>query len=357
MNVNEIISNYYFAIQHSHYRNHLQKYYRFNFKNEWKNTLTTREHGLGELQDQATSVLLVFVVRVGHIIQARVLAEERSDLFVLLVCERLWEFRASVVFIVTVCTFLTCRWFICYTSPGHWWLSLLVSRVFPVLSFCFFPGGIYHGKNMNIPNYILYCHLGVCESCELLHQSPGFYMLWGIQSENRRIPARSSNGASRMTARESPDRRQAWALYRHRRISVRWPGWHRAVIGRRLPDLRSMTCGFFPLHFGRWPPDRRSMIGRCPTGRRRMRKSGEESADHPANFNCELNLPDHRRMSPGWVPNRWMAAGFLQDSSPGSPHGDPAIDFAQLWRSYKELSCFHCNCSDTRVQGTVLFSL
>ena len=54
------------------------------------------------------------------------------------------------------------------------------------------------------------------------------YMLWGIQSENRRIPARSSvaiarssDGASRMTARESPDRRQAWALYRHRRISVR----------------------------------------------------------------------------------------------------------------------------------------
>ena len=47
--------NHYFAIQHSHYRNHLQKYYRFNFKNYWKNTLTTREHGLGELQDQATS--------------------------------------------------------------------------------------------------------------------------------------------------------------------------------------------------------------------------------------------------------------------------------------------------------------
>ena len=230
MNVNEIIINYYFAIQHSHYRNHLQKYYRFNFKNEWKNTLTTREHGLGELQDQATSVLLVFVVRVGHIIQARVLAEERSDLFVLLVCERLWEFRASFVFIGTVCRFLTCRRFICYTSPGRRWLSLLVSRVFPVLGFCFFPGGIFYGKNMNIPNYVLCCHLGVCESCELLHQSPGFYMLWGIQSENQRIPARSSvaiarssDGASRMTARESPDGRQAWVLYRHRRISVRWP--------------------------------------------------------------------------------------------------------------------------------------
>ena len=119
-----------------------------------------------------------------------------------------------------------------------------------------------------------------------------------------------------MTAWESPDRRQAWALYRHRRIFVRWPRWHRAVIARRLPDLRSMTCGFFPLHFGRWPPDRRSMIGRCPTGRRRMRKSGEESADHPANFNCELNLSDHRRMSPGWVQNRRMAAGFFAGFEP-----------------------------------------
>ena len=103
-----------------------------------------------------------------------------------------------------------------------------------------------------------------------------------------------------------------------------------AVIERRLPDLRSMTCGFFPLHFGRWPPDRRAMIGQCPMGRRRMRKSGEELADHPANFNCELNLPGDRRMSAGWVLNRRITAGFLQDSSQGSPHGDPAIDFALL---------------------------
>ena len=153
----------------------------------------------------------------SHIIEARMVAEERSDLFVLLVCERLWEFRAYGVFIATVCTFLTCRRFICYTSPGRRWLSLLVSRVFPVLGFCFFPGAIFYGKNMNIPNYVLCCHLGFCESCELLHQS-WIYMLWGIQSENRRIPARSSvaiarssDGASRMTARESPDGRQAWA--------------------------------------------------------------------------------------------------------------------------------------------------
>ena len=30
--------NYYLAIRHSDYRNHVQKYYMFNIKNEWKNT-------------------------------------------------------------------------------------------------------------------------------------------------------------------------------------------------------------------------------------------------------------------------------------------------------------------------------
>ena len=98
---------------------------------------------------------------------------------------------------------------------------------------------------------------------------------------------------------------------------------HLAAAGRRLlPDL-------YDLVQGRENP---AVICRCQkTG------IGGKSADHrtilkacDAAFNCELNLPDHRRMSPGWVPNRRMAAGFLQDSSPRSPHGDPAIDFALL---------------------------
>ena len=320
--------NYYLAIQHSDYRNHLQKYYRFNIKNEWKNTLTTREHGLGELQDQAPSLVLVFVVLVRHIIEARVLAEERSNLFVLLVCERLWEFRASGVFISTVCMFLNCRR-TSYTITGRRWLFSPCFTWFPALGLLLLSWGHILGEKYEYSELRTVLPPWGLWVLWVPPRESWIYMLWGIQSENRRIPARtsvaiarSSNGASRMTAWESPDRLQAWALYRHRRISVRWPQWHRAVIARRLPDLRSMTCGFFPLHFGRWPPDRR------------MRKSGEESADHPANFNCELNLPDHRRMSPGWVPNRRIAAGFLQDSSPGSPHGDPAIDFAQLWRSY-----------------------
>ena len=65
-----------------------------------------------------------------------------------------------------------------------------------------------------------------------------------------------------------------------------------------------------------------------------MAKLPQESADHPANFNCKLNLPDRRRMRAQGVLNRRMAVGFLQDSSQGSPHGDPAIDFALLWGGF-----------------------
>ena len=57
---------------------------------------------------------------------------------------------------------------------------------------------------------------------------------------------------------------------------------------------------------------------------------GQTSADHPANVNCELNLPDDCRMSAGWVLYQRITAGFLQDSSHGSPCADPAIDFALL---------------------------
>ena len=216
--------------------------------------------------------------------------------------------------------------------PSRALLSLLlhvISRSWPYASFL---GAYLNYEELRI-------HLDVSSCYELLHQSPAlFILLWGIQGVNRRIPTRSSvaiagssDGASRMIARESLDDRQAWTLYRHRRISVRWHGDHRAVIGRRLPDRRSITCGFLSLHFGRWPTDRRWVIGRCPTGRRRMRKSGEASCRRPANFNCELNLPDVCRMLAGWVLRRWITARFLQDSNQGSPSGDRAIEFAQLW--------------------------
>ena len=112
-----------------------------------------------------------------------------------------------------------------------------------------------------------------------------------------------------------------------RPISVRWSHGGPAEIDRFFGNI-------FPRKIGRWPSGHRPMFGRRPGGGRRMAKLPQESADHPANFNCKLNLPDRRRMRAQGVLNRRMAVGFLQDSSPGSPHGDPAIDFSLLWRGY-----------------------
>ena len=192
----------------------------------------------------------------SHIIEARVVAEERSDLFVLLVCERLWEFRASGVFIGTVCTFLTCRRFICYTSPGRRWLSLLVSRVFPVLGFCFFPGAIFYGKNMNIPNYVLCCHLGVCESCELLHQSPGF-----ICCEGSRVKIAGSPRDHPLQSLDYPTAPHGWPCGNRPTAARRGPfiGIGRSPFDGPDDIVRSLhgdcwisvrlPADFFPLHF------------------------------------------------------------------------------------------------------------
>ena len=109
----------------------------------------------------------------------------------------------------------------------------------------------------------------------------------------------------------------------HRGIIPRWPGGDRPIFWQYFPKKNRTVAR-------RSPPD----VWRRPGGRRQMAKLLQESADHPANFNCKLNLPDRRRMHAQGVLNRRMAVGFLQDSSQGSPHCDPAIAFARLWRSY-----------------------
>ena len=101
---------------------------------------------------------------------------------------------------------------------------------------------------------------------------------------------------------------------------------HRAAIaGSPFDDLRIFSATFRTVA-PRSPLDDRTVSHGAPPDE----ESGEASGGDPANFNCELNLLDHRRMSPGWVPNRRMAARFLQDSSSGSQQGDRAIEFAQL---------------------------
>ena len=116
----------------------------------------------------------------------------------------------------------------------------------------------------------------------------------------------------------------------HRGIIPRWPGEDWPIFGNIFPK-KNRTVSH------RSPPDVRWR----PGGRRRMAKLPQESADHLANFNCKLNLPDRRRMRAQGVLNRRMAVGFLQDSSQGSPHGDRAIDFALLWGAHKETNVVH----------------
>ena len=64
----------------------------------------------------------------------------------------------------------------------------------------------------------------------------------------------------------------------------------------------------------------------------------ETSADHPANFNCELNLPDDCRTSARWVLCRLITTGFLQDFMQKSPRSDPTMDLALLGRRLKQRS-------------------
>ena len=117
--------------------------------------------------------------------------------------------------------------------------------------------------------------------------------------------------------------------------TARSPSDHLRGIPRR-PNGEQPICGsFFPPDFGRWPTGYRQMFGRRPVGRRQMHKWPQTSAGHPANFNCELNLPDDRRTSAGWVLYRRITAEFLPDLMQKSPRGDLTMDLALLGRRLK----------------------
>ena len=88
----------------------------------------------------------------------------------------------------------------------------------------------------------------------------------------------------------------------HRGIIPRWPGGDRSIFGNIFPRKIGPVAR-------RSPPD----VRRRPGGRRRMAKLPQESADHPANFNCELNLPDRRRMSAGCVLKGCSIGGWPSD--------------------------------------------
>ena len=159
----------------------------------------------------------------------------------------------------------------------------------------------------------LYC----CEGSRVL--IGGFPRDHPFQSlDHRTAPHGWPRGNRRIAARRG-------SLYRHRQISVRWHGKH-----------RSIACGFLPLHFRRWPTDRRSGIGpvshRAPPDEEKWGGIRRTSAK----FQLRVKfLPGHRRMSAGWVLYQRITTGFLQDSSHGSPCADLAIDFALLWHRFE----------------------
>ena len=114
--------------------------------------------------------------------------------------------------------------------------------------------------------------------------------------------------------------------------TARSPCDHQGGIPRWPNGERPIYDIIFPRNFGRWPTGHRQMFGRRPAGRRQMSELPQTSGGDPANFNCELNLPDDRRTSAGWGLYRRITTGFLPDSMQNSPRSGRAADFAQLWR-------------------------
>ena len=123
-------------------------------------------------------------------------------------------------------------------------------------------------------------------------------------SDDRGIGVRWPDGDRTDICKSSSDNfsfiHAARSLCDHRGRIPRWPNGDRLIYGI-----------IFPQNFGRWPTGHRQMFGRRPAGRRRMSKLPQASADDPANFNSELNLPDHRRTSAGWGLYRRITAGFF----------------------------------------------
>ena len=97
-------------------------------------------------------------------------------------------------------------------------------------------------------------------------------------------------------------------------------GHRTAIAGSPFDDLRIFSATFRTVA-PRSPRDNRTVSHGAPPDEEKWGGIGRTSGGHRANFNCEFNLPDHRWMSAGWVLNRRITAGFLQDSSHGSPCG------------------------------------
>ena len=99
------------------------------------------------------------------------------------------------------------------------------------------------------------------------------------------------------------------------------------------PNRERPICGsLFPPNFRRWPTGHWQMFRRHPVGHRWMNEWPQTLGGLPANFNCELNLPRHRRTSARWVLYRRITARFLPDLMQKLPCGGRAAVFSLLGR-------------------------
>ena len=155
----------------------------------------------------------------------------------------------------------------------------------------------------------------------------GFYTRERSPPDHRAMIEGSPCGGLTATARTSADHRPKIVL-------CYTPLDRRAIIGRGSrggwTEIGRFTALFSHENFRRWPTDRRQMIRRRPVGRRQMSELPQASGGHPANFNCELNLPDGCQTSAGWGLYRRITAGFLPDLTKWWPRGDPGDGFYAL---------------------------
>ena len=123
--------------------------------------------------------------------------------------------------------------------------------------------------------------------------------------DDQAIAVRWSHGDQRDICKSSPDE----FSFIH---AARSPCDHPPMIERRSTNLRQVDGKFFPLNFGWLPTGSLLRAGRHPTGCRWMSEWPQTSADHPPNFNCELNLPGRRWTSARWGLCHGITAGFFR---------------------------------------------
>ena len=270
-----------------------------------------------------SSLLVVLVFRIGHIVKEGILLKEGRDLLILFGCPDSTDFVCfiSISLRSSSFTFIQCL-------PRLWFFSGFLTLFLTIFLGLSIPGGLLFPRRCTcclsffgilFCLFTTHCSFYIDSSiisnivstsmsaCLLWALPPGlcFYTLERSPPDHRAMIEGSPCDGLTATARTSASHRpKIFLLY--------------------TPlDLHAIIEG-------------ESRGGRTESCRLRMSELSQTSGGHPANFNCELNLPDDRRTSARWGLYWRITAGFLLDSMQNSPRGGHAADFAQLWGRLKE---------------------